>query len=146
MLKEDSQKGTKQGYGVLSHLLPAQCGHEIPLQGMALHQSPLPPNQLLLGDQNPKNSRSTATRLGPGILKFDIHREGCFLVQSWILRFRLLTTKVPTFVNLDFQNITQAGTPRNCRFPLRILIFVNNNKGLWSSPGKKRCFQERGGG
>lgn len=112
--------------------------NEILLQGTAFHQSP-PPNHLLLGIKTTRNSRPTATGLSPGILTSDMHREGCFLAQN--CRFKLLTTKMPTF--LDLWNTIQTGIPRNHRLPVRILIFVNNNEGLWSSPGKKKEASKR---
>lgn len=91
------------------------------------------------GIKPPRNSRPTATGLTPGILASDIHWEGCFPVQN--CRIKPLTTKLPRFINLGFQNTIQAGISRNYRFPLKIVIFVNNNKGLWSMEKKKDAFR-----
>lgn len=93
------------------------------------------PNHTLLEGHKSGNFRATAIRLGPGILTSDICGERFFLGQN--CRIKLLIAKRPHFINVDFKNTIQPGIKRNCIVPLRVLIFINNNTGLWSHPEKK---------
>lgn len=58
-----------------------------------------------------------------------------FLGQN--CRIKLLIAEVSNLINVDFKNTIQPGIKRNCIVPLRVLIFVNDNTGLWSDPEKK---------
>lgn len=79
---------------------------------------------------NPRNFRATEIWLGPRVLTTDIDGEEVFFSLGQNCRIKLLTAKVPTFINVDFKNTIQGGIHRNHMFLLRMLIFVNNNTGL----------------
>lgn len=90
---------------------------------------------------NTRNFRATAIWLGPGVLTSYTDGEGFFFLGQ-NCRIKLLTARVPNFINVGFKNTIQAGIHRNCIVPLRVLIFVNNNTGLWSDPEKKKKILE----